>query len=432
MTSPLSERVLVLATIQYLRSSDFNGLSLSVIKEALECGIAELRDALVSLIRGGRAAVHWEEVDINPHINRLGFASPEAQIKHVESLTEAKYHTCLYPAAQHLKTEVEADRYPGRPYELELALGEAQLSFRVFDLHVLEAYRNDPRYKYEASDIAGSISVRDAYFEKGNMPESDQVLLESFGFAYDDDLNRAVAVFTRYLSRLSPEHQQIWKAREVPRAKFKLHPDYFRTAIVGEFPERVSIFGAFCKELWVINRMAEAMGRHPLFLEDFGEYSETRPKKFGFLLRPTLEEYNAFVHLLDKLLSDNISRKFFASDTPLEEETKRKDGRIEVRQKGTIRLLDEWMRSNFRATDWKPWEEAIASLREVRQARQNPAHAINEDRFDYELIKEQRVLIQKAYGALRIIRSTFERHPGVLAARIEVPEWLREGKIWTV
>jgi len=38
-----------------------------------------------------------------------------------------------------------------------LALGEAQLSYRSFDLSVLEFYRNDPRHRYENDDINGRI-----------------------------------------------------------------------------------------------------------------------------------------------------------------------------------------------------------------------------------------------------------------------------------
>ena len=41
-------------------------------------------------------------------------------------------------------------------------------------------------------------------------------MLQTFGFSYDLKLNRAVAVFV-HLARLSPEHQQIWKAQRIRR-----------------------------------------------------------------------------------------------------------------------------------------------------------------------------------------------------------------------
>lgn len=430
MFLPLSKSCLELATAWYLRSSDFKGLPLGNIGVALKCGWPALGEAVLALVEGEKAAVLWEKATINPHINRLGFPEGRIQIEYLRSLKDYPDHACLYPAAEHLRDVVDHAMYHGRPYELEMALGEPQLSFRVFDAHVLETYRNDPRYTYDSSDVSGFISISDEYFESGKVPESDQVLLESFGFAYDDALNRGVAVYLRYLANLSPEHQQIWKARELP-VGYKLHPDYYRSSILGEFPERVSIFTAFCKELWLVNRMCTAMERDPLFLKDCGDNAEQRPKKFAFLLRPTLEEYNAFVLLFDKLLSDNISYKFFGSDVSLNEESETGDGRIEVRRKGTIRLLDEWVRKYFKPEEWSVWEEAVASLKEIRHARRKPAHAIDEDRFDSQLIKDQRVLVQKGYNAVRSIRMILENHPAVKSAAIEVPDWLREGRIWT-
>lgn len=40
------------------------------------------------------------------------------------------------------------------------------------------------------------------------------------------------------------------------------------------------------------------------------------------------------------MLSDNISKDFFKDDTDLEEERERADGKVEVRQKGTLTLLE--------------------------------------------------------------------------------------------
>ena len=73
------------------------------------------------------------------------------------------------------------------------------------------------------------------------MTESDQVFLQTFGFCYDANLNRAVAVFVHYLSDLTPEHQQIWKAKELT-GEYTLHPDYYRNSILGQWDEKISIF----------------------------------------------------------------------------------------------------------------------------------------------------------------------------------------------
>jgi hypothetical protein len=51
---------------------------------------------------------------------------------------------------------------------------------------------------YENRDIDGFISTRDEFYRSDEMPVKDQILLESFGFSYDENLNRAVAAFLSY------------------------------------------------------------------------------------------------------------------------------------------------------------------------------------------------------------------------------------------
>jgi hypothetical protein len=262
------------------------------------------------------------------------------------------------------------------------------------------------------------------------MAERDQVLLQSFGFSFDANLNRAVAVFLRYLADLSPEHQQIWKTKELSEPHH-LHPDYFRYSILGDWGERFPIFVAFPTEIHLLNRMAKAMGRPNLFRQDFGEYGENKPLRFTFLVRPTLEEFNQFVLLLDQMISDNLNKDFFRNDVALEMEKQRADGKIVVQAKGTLTILNDWLRKYFRTPEWKLWEESLKCLREIRKLRQKPAHAVNENVFDQKYIKDQRELMIRAYSALRVLRSIFAKHPHVKAARIEIPSWLEKGLIWT-
>ena len=351
----------------------------------------------------------------------------QQQLKFLEDigLTES---ICVYPSRTYLATLPLETRFEGRPFDLELARGFGQLDYRVFDLSILEHYRNDPRYYYETDFINGSISIRDEYFEKESMPAHDQVLLQSFGFAYDNNLNRAVAVFLRYLADLSPEHQRVWHSKLLP-GNYSLHPDYYRNSILGDWGTRISIFEAFTLELSIINKMAALIGKPTLFRQTF---QSERPREFGFLLRPTLSEFNAFVLLLDKMLSDNINQKFFENDIPQEEDKVRPDGKIEVRHKGTLALLEEWLRKFFRPTDPEPFESMFKSLRTVRQLRQKPAHAVNENLFDQAYFKQQRQLMIDAYDALRTLRLVLANHPKVRRNPPEILEHLAEGKIWDI
>lgn len=406
----------------YLNSHDYNGMAVSSIVKTH--GEAEARECLSSLVGDGLVSVVFGDYHPNPHIKALPSESEEEQR---EKLTTSKsLHACVYPTTKHLETVVDPGAFSDRPFSLCLALGQAQLEHKAFELSVLELYRNDPRYAYEYGDICGHICIREEFYGKNNMKESDEILLESFGFAFDDDDNIFVAAFLRYLSRLSPEHQLIWASKQVNRKTF-LHPDYYRTSIVGDFPERLSLFQAVLLEMKTVNDICAAIGRTPLFKDDFAEHR--RPREFGYLLRPTSKEYGEFIHLLDKMLSENINREFFASDIAFETEEERGDGKIVLKQKGTIQILNDWLRKEFRTDDWSQIGEMIQTLKHVRTLRQKPAHSIKGNEFDQKYIHEQRKLMIQVYRALKTIRLVLGFHP--LSSNIMISRLLEEGQIWS-
>jgi hypothetical protein len=424
----MKSKILRVVTSYYLDSGDFNGTSAIQLMDEIGTDWSEMNLPLKELIEDDLIGVQYCDLELNSHILRLGFPSQDVQI--AKLITDDIFHTCIYPRPNHLQKVVNESQYLGEPYKLCLALGEPQFAYRAFDLNVLEFYRNDPRYFYSNDDINGFISVRSNYCESDKMYESDQVLLETFGFAYDDDLNRAVVSYIGYLKDLSPAHQQIWKAKEL-NGNYQLHPDYFRNTIIGDFGEKVSIFSAFVNELYIVNCMAKAMERPKFFKKDYGEYGEGTPQKFSFLVRPTLEEFNSFVLLLDKLLSENINKEFFQNEVLYESESERNDGKILIQQKGTLQILDDWVRKYFRMNDWKPWEESIKAMKDVRKFRQKPAHTIDENLFGQRYFKDQRELMIRAYGGVRSLRLLFANHPDVKRANIKIPEWLSKGEIWT-
>jgi len=408
----------------YLSSRDFNGLPIRNIVQDFKLEEAELNRILISLIQDARISLTFGDIQPNPHIKAFREEPKEKQIARLKG-SNLEY-ICAYPSCMNLKEVVDPLKYQDRPFTLRLALGEPQLSFESFDLSVLEFYRNDPRYSYTNNDITGSICVSDEYFESEKMPSSDQVLLQHFGFSYDSELNRAVAVHLWYLSNLSPEHQQIWNAKIV-QGDYKLHPDYFRISILGQFPERVSIFEAFVEELHHINEMCKLMHRPMLFRNELR--GNEKPREFCLLIRPTSKEYSDFVHLLDKAISENINKEFFLNDVQFEYDETRNNGKEVVRQKGTIQILDEWLRLKFTTQDRKPIEEMINNFKEIRRLRQHPAHSIDDNVFDQKYFKQQRELIIKAYSGIRLIRLIFENYPEVKGYKI--PDHIKSGKIWT-
>ncbi len=416
--------ILNMVTTFYLKSLDFNGLSIQNLIKVSNQDWGFLKGLIKDLIEEDLVGLIDTNSDENPAIIRKGFELKNIQISRLTG--ELPLDGYIYPSPKHLKSVVNPQDYQGQPYKLYLALGEAQLSFRSFDLSLLEFYRNDPRYRYENNDTWGRI-----YYDTGEIKDSDKIVLKTFGFSYDDKGNRAIAAFLQYLANLTPEHQQIWEAKEL-QGNYKLHPDYFRSSVQGGWGQRRPICLAFLKELYIINRMAEAMGRPALFKDDYGEYAENKPKTFTFLIRCTLREFNDFIHLLDKMLSENINRDFFQHEVPYENQILRKDGKIQVETKGTLQILDDWIHAFFITDDWQPLEKSIATMRKIRGMRQRPAHAIDEDRFDQKYFKEQRKLIIEAYSAVKTLRLMLANHPDVDSANIKIPDWLKEGKIWTM
>ena len=127
-----------------------------------------------------------------------------------------------------------------------------------------------------------------------------------------------------------------WRAIS-SRAISKLHPDFYRTQIIGDFPERISIYDAFLEEKHIINEMCERMGKPPLFRSN--NKAHERPSGFGMLIRPTKKEFSDFALLLDQLLSDDLNRKFFKGDIPVSEVLTRQDGSTVTQSIGSITLL---------------------------------------------------------------------------------------------
>jgi len=422
MRHPTHKSVVERVTAYYLNSSDFNGYPSLQMETDFGLEPKDVQLLLERLVKRGRICIVTPHED-NPHIKRFPDLAKQKQLELLASLPPSAL-VCVYPSRSHLRKVVSPQRYAGRPFSLELAHAEAQLAYRVFDLTVLETYTNDPRYAFYTNDIEGHISI--SSHNARRLRRSDQNLLESFGFAYNKRGHRAVAAFLRYLGRMTPAHQQVWNAKRLRRASYGLHPDYYRTSILGEWTEGISIFDAVLGELQAINDMAALIENPPLFKDDFR--NGRRPQDFGFLLRPTLSEFNKFVHLTDKMLSENINRDFFGAEVSKKEDVERNDGRIEVRQKGTIRMLQEWIEGNFRSKDPRPITKAIEAFKHVRRMRQKPAHTVDQNIYDQQYIRKQRDLMREVYPAVQILRLMLTRHPKTRSYKIS--SVLTDGRIW--
>lgn len=405
----------------YLTSGDYNGLPTRSIVEV--DSIKTMRKIVSELVSDELVSVVYGDCHPNPHIKALEVEPVSEQIKKIPN--DIFEHACLYPESKHLEEVVDKNSYADRPFELCLALGEPQLKFKSFEISVLEQYRNDPRFYYDFDDISWYICISNDHFDSDNVKESDKVLLKSFGVSIDHNKEIYIAAFNRYLAKLSPEHQQYWNGKLV-NERLQLHPDYFRTSIVGEFPERMSLYRAVLTEMQTINVLSKAIGREQFFINDFKD--DNRPREFGYLLRPSLRDYNNFVCLLDKMLSDNINKKFFNNDVSLEIEEERKDGKLIVRQKGTIRILEDWIRKVFHTKNQEIIDEMVNTFKRVRAERQKPSHAVVDNIFDKNYLAKQREIMKLVYRALKTLRCILHLHPA--ASSVKIDEHLENELIW--
>lgn len=397
--STSSGRLLSAITQHYLKSGDFNGYPLNRV--CYDIGLSEEKalGVVTELVRAEKTDVICSGMDENPHIRRWP-AKPIAE--QIVALQQNELRdVCAYPSVRHLDEILDRSAYHGMPFTLELALGQAQFSFRAFDCIVLEYYGNDPRYNFTNSDISGGICISDEFYEQVSL--ADRVSVETFGYAHDSTGHRVVVVFLRYLHKLTSKHQQIWQTHLV-KGDFVLHPDYRRVTL-GSWGRGRSIFEAFIDEIREVNRICGLIGRPTLFLKDF------RPSGFGFLTRPTKKAFDEFVFLLDKMMSDNINPRFFLGEVADFNERLRADRTVEKEKKGRIQLLEEWLSARFHMEDSSPLDEVFKTFRDVRKPRSRNAHEISQNKFDRAYVDQQRDLMKRAYRAVWGLRLAFQRHP---------------------
>ena len=418
-----SQPVLDTITEHFVRSRDFNGTLASQLAEQLGLSRPTFIAVLERLLTNEEIAIAFNRYQGNPHI--LRFPSPEIQWQLELLRSEPLNELGLYPTAKVLIHREDLAAFTDKPFIKRLALGEAMLTPVFFELSALEPYCRDPRYLFHYGDMGGRISIRDEACRSSDVHDRDKIFLQTFGIAYDENRNRVLVVYLRYLADLSPEHQQIWNARVV-KSPCVMNSDYARASLYGQWPEHYSVYQAFLTEVAEINRLSELIGKPPLFRNDF---SAGRPSGLHPMLRPTGRNLDEFIHLLDKMLSENLNRDFFRNDIPLEEEIPREDGKVQVVPFGTLTLLRNWLSTHYRtADDADVSNEILAPIKTIRGLRQKPAHAIDEDKFDISLPGLQDKLLMDVLQALQKLRLTLMSHP-MARGKYQPPDWLDGDKI---
>lgn len=407
----------------FCESSDFNGIALRNISERLDLDYKDSIDQVKELVKERVVSI---QSSTNPHI--IGFThhaiDPQLAILdqakdigvskktygNIEFVTEnTEYPICVYPSKEYLKENRDLREFGFAKYTSALALAEPQLSFRFFETDVLERYSNDPRFDFEFYDFSGSISCKYDESGKAILREEDQIFLKSFGLGFDSNSNRLIAVILRDLGRLSSEHQVYWSNKEVPASECKVLTDYYDNIILGNWITARSVFYAFIDEINAIYKLTSSIFGVSLFLKKLD--GDHRPKNFTFFFSPTTKNYYDFINLLDKYISENINKSFFEGKLDLEERKPIGGDTFERIQKGTLRLLEEWITKVFRYADDSIPNEIMKPLKNVRKERQSPAHKVIDNNYDPSLVELQKEIMEGCYLSLVSIRRNIQTHP---------------------
>jgi hypothetical protein len=423
--SPLKNDLLAEILTFYVESLDHNGIPLTELSHRCAVDNAVMMKALIELVNTNLATIAFYEHCGNPHIKRLPDLPVPTQIQKLESGDlEGKN---AYPSRVVLEDAINKESFEGRPFSLRLALGEAQLQPIFFDLYVLDRYLGDGRYRVKFHDYCGGISPQNQADPSIALREQDEVYLRTFGLGYDRNRKKVIVAYLRYLAEMTPSHQQIWNAQQVDESECDICPEYIANSINGRWAQSVSVYEAVLAELDVMNEMAALMSRPPLFRKTFNLPQNERPVEFMYLLRPTKKAYCEFAHVLDKMISENINHNFSQDDIELEREITRSDGKTVVERKGTITLLEEWLRKRFVLVDRSGFDTVVKTLRHVRKERQPSAHILIQNEYDVVFYEKQKTLIRDLYVALRHLRLVLALNPE--ASKCEVPRWLQDALI---
>jgi hypothetical protein len=165
---------------------------------------------------------------------------------------------------------------------------------------------------------------------------------------------------------------------------------------MGHWLDRIGAFDAFMFELTALSELHErAFGT--LLLR-----TTERPPQLGWILRSSQLEFDQFVQVLDKLLSENIRHD--ALDAAGISRTD-EDGQT----LGTLKRLD-LMLARAQVNEQQR-REVLKPLRDVRSARQGPAHALRRNITDANVVREQAELLQDVTNSLHALRALWQKHP---------------------
>lgn len=372
----------------FVTSSDYNGLSLDNLTDSVNSAIIQI---LIELIDEESVCVIAQSHDENPHIIRFGFLAKEEQITYLKKY-DGHETICLYPSPSYLKKHRNVSNLELQPFNKMMALGFPQLKACYFNYDILNTYASDPRMNMKFNDYSGSIK------SNKDIGDANNINLETFGIGRKND-SIIVVSYPRYLQSMSTSNQLVWISHRINNnSDCKTLKDYqdnlFRYS--WSFPN--TVYRSILNEISNLNELTNIAFEKALFLKT---YTKTEISNFDMLTFPSLDIYNQFLLLLEKVVISNIDIHFFESLI----ETKDSNGK----SKGTLVCLKEWIgmvKQNIADDIYSP-------LHKVRKERQSPAHKIEANKYSNEYLLKQHKLCMEVYTSLNLLRRLLQSHPKV-------------------
>lgn len=377
----------------YLTSDDYNGLPASSLA-SLGLSETEIKQEIASLVTDELVGILSSSFDENPYINRLGFPDIEVQLAELQSAFNGCF---IYPTPSLMKEQFHTESTT--PMEQHLRIGQPQLKAMFFEYDILLSYFIDPRFNFNFHDYSGSITSTD------KVDERRYIHLDTFGIGRDSD-KLVIVAFPRYLRKMSPANQMLWEAhRIIDTSQCKVLKDYLDNEFNGSWNFPCTVYRSILYEIENVNILCENIFGIKFFQRT---YKKDELDGFEMLPLPTMQLYNDFLLLLEKITVGNINDKFF-------------DGKIDQvkdingNRKGSLACLSEWL--DIICPMGK--DLICEPLKLVRTKRQAPAHKIQTNRYEPNLLNEQHEICKAVHESLNSLRKLLTSHP--LAKEVNIP-----------
>lgn len=406
----------------FIESSDYNGIPIEELFSLWKTDWSSGIKKLINLVKQGDCIIQSSTF---PFIIRESIPTIESSVNYLTEIMDSKsnrysqYQECIYPSNSFLLKYRDVSNMP--PYNKYLALGGAHLQPLFFDLNVINTYLDDPRYKLKLRDYHGSLS-----YELTNNTKIDDAgfyELKSFGLGYDENGIHVIVAFPRYLRCLSHSQQNIWEAHEITKPCKVIKP-YWDNVMHGCWAFPLSLASGILNEREYINNLWKAIFDDNLFLN---EYSiEDLPAYFSFLFIPTSRALGKFIHLMDKLFSDQLNTKHLRNLlTNGNEEFPCVTEKFEPNI-GSLTALQLWIDNiyNLRSGE-NIGIEIISPFKKIRKLRQPEAHKIDvSDTYDVSIYTKHTEILQEVYDTLVKLRIILISHPKSI--RVKPPKYWNE------